>query len=167
MANANRGFISYKVDNDRAVALAIRKAAKIVNDFSIPFRIIGNDFFKSNEEQLTLKGPGKYPDLSPAYKKEKKKAVGHVYPILVRTSRLLNSLTIPHHSDAVFLYNKKSLVLGTSVPYAAKHQFGLEGMPIRKPVFIDGGPKSGKGRRGRWINIIEAHVKRVIKHGQF
>lgn len=150
--------VKFKVDVDQKLKKAIDKTLKDVQDLTIPFGLITQSWFKSNRAIFALSGPGKYPDLSERYKKQKKKAVGFIYPILRRTGRLESSITDPSDTDAISLIiNKRSLILGTKVPYASNHQMGL-GVPVRPMVLF--GPEQvsppGINRRvDAWVKILE------------
>ena len=158
--------ISYKIENDRAVVKALKKAAKQVSNLRPALAAISADFYRSNIAQFSLGGPGRYEKLKNP--EAKKRAVGFIYPLLKRSGKLAASLLKPTAVGAVNSITSNSLILGTKIPYAEYHQFGTDrGLPkgkkARKPVFIDGGPtSSGTGRRDRWIDIIEAHVKERI-----
>lgn len=59
----------------------------------------------------------------------------HGGPLLVRTGRLLRSLTrVPL---AVFRVMGRSAIFGTDVPYAKYHQFGTKWLPRRPPVQVN------------------------------
>ena len=154
-----------QIENLAAFQAAIDRAKKASADLRIPLTLIAKDFYKSQKSIFQLKGPGQYEDLKPGYKKQKKKAVGFVYPILKRTGALEKSTTDPTDSNAINqILNKDTLIIGTTVEYAAKHQFGI-GVPIRPFLFI--GPESRyatneqSGRLGRWNNILSAYILQV------
>lgn len=152
----------YYVENLARFQKAMDRAKAQVADLTIPLTLIAKDFRKSQKSIFQLKGPGGFPDLSRAYKKEKLKAVGFVYPILVRSGQLRDSTTEAGHPMGVAqIVNKNTLLIGTKVPYAKKHQDGI-GVPQRQFLFI--GPESSnarseqQGRLERWNNILNAYV---------
>lgn len=155
---------SYSVDPDKQFQQAIKDALSKVNDLTVPFTLMTKSWFQSNKAIFALKGPGKYTDLSPNYKKQKQKAVGFIYPILKRNGALEASLTQGGDSNAIsYIINKTTLVLGTKVPYAAKHQFG-EGVPRRPFMFIGAeqtAPEEINRRRDAWIAILQDYVMQV------
>jgi phage gpG-like protein len=155
---------SYSVDPDKQFQEAIKDARKQVNDLTIPFTLMTKSWFKSNRAIFSLKGPGKYVDLSERYKPQKEKAVGFIYPILKRHGALEASLTVAGDSNAIsYIINKNTLVLGTKVPYAARHQFG-EGVPKRPFMFIGAeqtAPEEINRRRDAWIAILTDYVMQV------
>ena len=73
------GFTSYNVENDKLFQRNIDRALKELSDLRTPFKMIANDFYKSEMAIFKLQGPGKYPDFkSEKSKKAKKKDVGFV-----------------------------------------------------------------------------------------
>ena len=157
---------SYIVENDEAFQRAIDRLALATNDFRIPFGLIAKEFYRGNKKIFSLKSAGKYPDLSEKYKVAKKREVGFVYPILLKTGRLASSLTNAGDPETVRVITKKGLLLGTDVPYTKFHQSDAarSKIPQRKVVFIDGGPletsqgAKTSGRRQAWLNIINQYI---------
>jgi phage gpG-like protein len=166
MAN---GITSYSVDADRTFQQAIKDALEKVDDLTIPFTLMTKSWFQGNKAIFSLKGPGKYQDLSPQYKKQKQKAVGFIYPILRRTGVLEESLTVPGDPNAIsYIINKNTLVLGTKVRYGANHQFGM-GVPKRPFLFIGAeqtAPDEINRRRDAWIATLQDYVLQVSKFGK-
>ena len=156
--------VKYSVDPDKEFQQAIRDAIGQVDDLTLPFQLITKSWFRSNKAIFSLKGKGKYQDLTPNYKKQKQKAVGFIYPILRRSGRLEGSITDPSSKDAVnLIINKKTLILGTKVPYGAPHQLGLK-VP-KRPFLLIGGeqtaPDEINRRRDAWISTLESYVLQV------
>lgn len=56
--------------------------------------------------------------------------------ILVRTGRLRESLTRSGHADHVYRVSRDELELGTSVPYAGRHQQGGKRLPQREVISL-------------------------------
>lgn len=132
----------YVVDPDRRFQEAIQEALTRVRDLSLPLTLIAKDWFQANKAIFTLKGPGKYVDLSERYKERKQKQVGFVYPILKRSGLLEKSVTEPGNSNSInLILNKNTLVLGTKVKYAPYHQLGTKFLPIR-PILFTGGEQA-------------------------
>lgn len=169
MARLDNQF-EWSLINHKEIYDRLDKMGKVTGDFRIPFTLIANDFYKSQRKIFMLKGPGRYVDLTPKYKKRKKKEVGFAYPILLKTGRLANSTLGPSNRDSVFSLTRNSLVMGSSTPYGIYHQsdaFPRRKIPQRKFIFIDGGPgdkaQDGvNGRRERWLNIIQSHVNQIV-----
>lgn len=164
------GFSSYTIENDKAFQAAIARAKAVTDDLRIPLTLISKDFYKSEKAIFMLKGPGQYPDLKEKTKADKIKGGFSVYPILKRTGRLEGSVTNPTHADAVNqIINKRTLIIGTTVPYGVYHQSdrGRVKIPLRKFLFI--GPESTfansdqQGRVGRWMNIMNEFVMKKLK----
>ena len=166
---------SYSVENDKRLERKLKAAASKVDDLRFALGEIARDWFKSNKAQFTLKGNGQYPSLSPRYEQRKRKLAGRSLPIMVGASlnggesgRLRDSITGNPNKDSVLQVAKKSLVIGTKVPYGVFHQKGTLKMPMRKFIFVGPeAPKSAsseiKGRLSRWFQIIDADVKRQLE----
>lgn len=170
-----------EVDPDNKLEKTIKFAVSEVADLTIPFKLMTREWFKSNRSIFDKgrKGPGKYRDLSPKYKKRKTKALGSPYPILrgfvkpkgqpARPSgKLADSMTKPKDSGAVSkIINKQSLILGTKVtgkdgePYPNHLHFGTKKMPSRPFVLLGGeqvAPDRVNKRRELWVNMIQDFV---------
>ena len=163
-------IISFIPENDKEFKALLDKYSDKISDFRIPFGLIVNHWYRGNKKIFSLKGPGLYEDLSPNYKKYKKKDVRFVYPILKRKGRLEKSLTSKNDTDAEYFVGRNSLVMGTKVPYAKYHQSDepRKSLPQRKMIFIDGGPAERSkdalisGRLQAWTNIINDYVSQVL-----
>lgn len=158
---------TFKVDPNLEFQKSIDKATKELSDLTIPLTLISQDFYKSEKAIFQLKSPGQYPDLTASTKRQKRKLGYQVYPILKRTGRLEQSLTQPDSNESINqIQQKKTLIIGTRVPYATYHQNGSGNLPERKVLFI--GPEAPRfatsemvGRPSRWINILENFVIQV------
>lgn len=160
---------SYEIDNDKKFQSALIRAKAVTDDLSVPLGLISKDFYKSERAIFLLKGPGQYPDLKESTKAQKLRLGFSVYPILKRTGRLEGSVTNPSHPDAVNqIINKRTLVIGSTVPYGVYHQSDAprSKIPLRKFLFI--GPESRfansdqQGRVGRWLNILNSYVLKKL-----
>lgn len=145
------GFVSYNVDNDRRFRDALDKAISSVSDLRFPMGEISRDIFKNTIKNFILQGNGKYPPLSVAYAKWKKKYVPGA-PILVLSGKLKASVTGSGSPDSIINIGKQSLVQGTSTPYARYVQEGTKKMPERKYYFID------EAQAGRLERILSSYV---------
>lgn len=164
-------FTSYEIKNDVLFERALERAASVTTDLTLPLTQIAQDFYKSEKAIFKLKGPGQYPDIKPATKNVKFRDFGFRYPILKRTGRLEKSVTTPSSPDSIFrIVKKRTLFLGTSVPYGVFHQSDDPRtiIPLRKFLFI--GPEAKKfargptaGRPGRWLNILNQHVLKKLE----
>lgn len=179
-------IISFIPENDEAFRKALEKMGESVDDFRIPFQLIGNHWYRGNRKIFALKSSGLYDDFGGrnpdekimvrgrmvsrrvAAKFYKKREVGFIYPILKRKGNLEKSLTSKNDKNAVFFAGRNTMVMGTNVDYAQFHQTGTKKMPQRKVIFIDGGPAEKSrdaavnGRLEVWTNIIEDYVAQVI-----
>ena len=174
----------WEIENQLEVRRLLDNLASKVKDLRIPFRLIASDFYRSNRKLFTLQGSGLYQDLAPAtgmmgnpttksnYKEQKKRMLGFAYPILVGATRALsNSILGRSNKYSHFVIDNQNLEMGTTVPHGKYHQSDKlrKKIPLRKFVFIDGGPAdkskdaSISGRRERWTNIINTHIKQVVE----
>lgn len=175
----------YNVDPDKRLEKAIKKASKQLDDLTIPYRLMTREWYKGNRSIFDegRKGPGKYIDLSPKYKKAKTKAIGSPYPILrgflkpkgqpaSKSGRLAKSMTDPSDAGTVAtIVNKKILVLGTKVtgkggvPYPRILHLGLGRMPGPRPFVLIGGEQVATNqvnkRRENWVELLSDYVKQV------
>lgn len=149
------GFLDVKVVSN--VSEMLEKSLTVLSDFKGLFELLSSDFYKDEKRIFSLKGPGKYEDLSPAYKVAKRKRFGFVYPILFAKGRLAASLLSRTHRDSVNIINKTRMVLGTTVPYARFHHLGTSKMP-KRPLWLDEDPARDK----RWERTTEAWLKKSI-----
>jgi phage gpG-like protein len=154
--------VRFQVDPDKEFQKAIAKVVKEVDDLTIPFQEMTRSWFKSNRAIFALKSPGKYTDLTANYKKQKVKAVGFIYPILKRSGRLADSITKPDSSDAITeIINKKTLVLGSKVPYGSAHQFGTKVLPQRPWILLGAeqtAPEEINRRRDAWVALLADYL---------
>ena len=188
MVMATGLFTSYEVDNDKRFQKQLNRALGVLDDLSPVFGEISRDFFKSNKAIFSNK-PGQYPDYidrttgttgaDTPYAKRKLRLYGKVYPMLVASGKLRDSLTEPSapNEDTILQIGKRTMIIGTNVEnskgtkYPLFHQSDKKPrrvMPLRKFLFI--GPEAGryvsseKGRSERYANIME---KWVLKRLEF
>lgn len=168
-------FTSYQVDNDRSFRDALKRAAAVSQDLRVPFGLILQDFYKSQQAIFKLQGPGQYPDFknggpNSKYAIKKQAEVGFKYPLLVKSGSLAASLLGPNNRGSISKITSLSLTVGTSIPYAIYHQSDKprSKIPLRKFLFI--GPEASKyatseqmGRLQRWNNIMNDYVLRKLK----
>lgn len=150
---------------DKDLQATLKAAREQISDFTIPFKLIGQQWFKSNRAIADLKSPGKYQDLSPAYKKAKQRSWGFIYPILKASGRLLSSITSPGSESINLIINKQTLLLGSTVPYGIYHQLGTAKMPARPWILIGAeqtAPPELNNRKDAWLAIINKYVSDII-----
>lgn len=168
----------FVIENEKAFKASLDRLGAVTSDFRIPFMIIASDFYRSQRKLFKLAGPGLYDRLggknasstkSKKAEKQKERTVGFAYPVLVgKTQNLSRSTLTNSHRFSHFKLTKRELEIGTKIPYGKFHQFGTKHIPIRKFIFIDGGPadrskdSSISGRRERWINIVEDHITQLV-----
>lgn len=162
--------VEFQVDEKKILQKAINKTIKQVQDLTVPYKLMTREWFKGNRSQFDLgrQGPGKYEDFTQESSDQKFRDVGFVYPILVRSGKLMRSMTQPRNPDAVTkIINKKVLTLGTKAtskggaPYAFFLHFGTKFMPAR-PVVILGVEQVAttvqKRRIKIWVNMLNDFV---------
>ncbi len=159
---------SYVVENDEKFKSAIEDAAAKVGNLSFAYKEIARDWFKSNKSIFSLKGDGLYPPLSETYKERKTKQYGDK-PIMVRSGRLKNSLSGKPNKDSILHVGKRTLVMGTKVPYLVYHESDDDRfvIPLRKVLFIgpeapSSAPSDVTGRLSRFLKILETEVQRQL-----
>jgi len=128
---------NFRVEFDDDFQDALNEAASKVDDLRVPFRSMLAQFYKAEKVIFKLKTRGRYDDLSPKYKKRKKKLLGGTgYPILKRTGALEASVTKRNALGSYWRLRKKYFEVGTTLPYAHFHQFGTKKMAMREFIFI-------------------------------
>lgn len=160
-------MVKAEITNYEKFQAGLARAKSQTSDLTIPLTLIAGDFYKSEAAIFRLNGPGQYADLSPNYKVRKQKRWGRVYPILLASGALRDSMTSPTDSNAISqIVNKDTLIIGTRIHYGRFLQEGTAKMPARPFLFI--GPESRyanseqQGRVGRWLNILNAYVLRSM-----
>jgi hypothetical protein len=152
----------YEVDAQRVFKRAIDEAKKNVGDLTVPLRAIAEDFYASERGLFEQPGPGGYSDLSKTYKIQKKRDIGAVYPILVRSGLLKRSVTKQNDPNAFMRINERSvLLIGSTLPYA--------GAVAKKRPYLFIGPEASRfatseqiSRLDRWLAIMREHVLSVM-----
>jgi phage gpG-like protein len=155
--------VSIKVEiQDKQLQDAIKAARSAVSDLTVPFKLMTDAWFRSNRAIFALKGPGKYADLSEAYKTQKKRRHGFTYPILRASGNLEDSITKPGDAGSIAqTLNKKTLILGTKVSYGQYLQFGTSRMPARPFILVGAeqvAPAEINRRRDAWVKMLQDYV---------
>lgn len=163
-------FQPYVVDPDKRLQKALDRALKNVSDLTIPYQLMAKEWFRGNRFIFDpgRKGPGKYKDLTPRYKKAKNKKYGFIYPILRASGKLADSMIDPTNPDSVnVIVNKKTLILGTKAqsedgaPYPIYLQAGTRKMASRPFVLLGGeqvSPPAINRRRKAWIRLLNDYI---------
>lgn len=160
----------YEVDPDKKFQNAFKKAAKKVEDLTIPLTLITKMWYQGNKSIFELKGPGKYEDYAPdsKYRAQKIKKIGQLYPMLLLTGKLRTSITDASGAGAFNqIVNKKSLFLGVDkadIPYAGVHQYGYKTTP-KRPFLLTGVEQVATDRQkvsiGLYLKILNDYVRQV------
>jgi phage gpG-like protein len=123
-----------EVAMDRGIA----RFADGVADYRPVWPVIEDDFYAQIKDQFKTEGAEggeKWAPLSPEYAGYKE-AHFPGKPILQRTGDLYESLTNPNSANGVRKEERKTLTLGSTIPYAVFHQLGTENMPARPEVVL-------------------------------
>lgn len=105
---------------DRGIA----RFADGVTDYRPIWPVIEDDFFAQEKAQFETEGAeggARWQELSGAYG-EWKEAHYPGKPILERTGDLVRSLTVANDPNGVRIEARRTLTLGTQIPYAIYHQ---------------------------------------------
>ncbi len=124
--------IAGQVQMDRAIA----RFADGVTDYRPIWPVIEDDFYAQEKAQFQtegIEGGEKWTELSAAYAGWKEVHFPGK-PILQRTGDLERSLTNGNDPNAVKIEERKTLTLGSRVPYAIYHQRGTKRMPARREI---------------------------------
>lgn len=153
---------------DADVVKAMNKLIDQSEDGRPAFIAIASDWLKTNKKIFTLKGPGKYEDLTPAYKKAKSAFMdgGSPYPILRgKFRRIEKGLTEKGSEYNVMEVTKTSLTMGVqNAPEAIFNQLGTSKMPKRVFVFnAKQGGKEFQEQMLRWKNIYTVVLQRRLE----
>lgn len=185
-------MVEFKVETTE-LQKAMNDAAKKVGDLRPALIQIGREFYKANKAIFWLKSAGKYTDfIGPkiantwknpghpdkrtrngnytAYQwhKEQKTGLRKGYPLLKFTGRLEKSITTASSADSVQVITKKTIVIGTRVPYGIFHQEGTKVLPMRQFLFIDpsttvwADSQIFSRRNKAWLEAIDSYVRRVV-----
>jgi phage gpG-like protein len=117
---------------DRGIA----RFADGVADYRPIWGVITDDFYAQVRAQFSSEGAeggDRWQQLSEEYAGWKEKHFPGK-PILQRTGDLMESLTNPNSANAVHIEERKTLTLGSRVPYAIYHQTGTGKMAARPEI---------------------------------
>jgi phage gpG-like protein len=128
--------IAGEIQMDRAIA----RFADGVSDYRPIWPVIEDDFYAQEKDQFASEGAEggeKWPELAPEYAEWKATAFPGK-PILQRSGDLYGSLTSPNNPNAVRIEERKTLTLGSRVPYAIYHQSPLprKRLPRRPEIML-------------------------------
>jgi phage gpG-like protein len=124
--------IAGEVAMDRGIA----RFADGLSDYRPLWPIIEDDYYAQEKDQFKSEGEeggDKWSALTPEYAGWKE-AHFPGKPILQRTGDLYDSLTNPNSPNGVRIEERKSLTLGSRLPYAIFHQQGTAMMDARPEI---------------------------------
>lgn len=142
--------IAGEVQLDRGIA----RFSEGVADYRPIWPVIEDDFYAQEKDQFKTEGTEggeKWQRLSAEYSGWKE-AHFPGKPILERTGDLMRSLTQPNDPNGVRIEERKTLTLGSKIPYAIYHQSIL--------------PRKSKLPRRPEIALTEAFKRGVMHHLQ-
>lgn len=161
--------LQYAFDKDSTFQKKLEAVYAATGDLTEPLKLIASSWFRGNKSIFVLKSPGRYKDLTDPYKKIKKSKWGFVYPIMKASGRLAESITNEDSDESIYrIENKKTLVLGTRVPYGIYHQSDLPRtkMPYR-PFLLVGVEQIAphdirQNRVKNWIKILDFYFQQKM-----
>ncbi len=116
--------LTVTVEGEKQLAIALGKASEIISDLRPAWKPVQKLFQDFSSDQFSSSGTagasGKWKSLSAKYERAKVRKYGTfalLAGINIRTERLYKSLR-GETSDSVYIPEKDSLTLGTTVPYA-------------------------------------------------
>jgi phage gpG-like protein len=125
--------IAGEVQMDRGIA----RFADGIADYRPVWPVIEDDFYAQEKDQFKsegVEGGDKWSPLTPPEYANWKEAHFPGKPILQRTGDLYDSLTNPNSPNGVRREERKTLTLGSTLPYALDHQLGTPTMDARPEV---------------------------------
>lgn len=156
----------YSVDPDKTFQKSIEKAIKLTGDLTIPLTEITKMWYKGNRSMFTLKGPGKYKDISEKWKKRKSYLIGSAYPINEFTGETKEAITNASSRSAFNqIVNKQSLLLGvytSDLPYAGVNQYGYKNRPAR-PFLLTGAEQVATDGQAKAISLYTKILNKYVK----
>jgi phage gpG-like protein len=140
------------ISGDVQLDRTLLRFADRTDDMSVVFGPLADDFLRMERSQFSSQGrfSAGWAPLSPDYAARKARK----YPgakILHATGDLEASLTRRGARNAVRQITSDSLLVGSTDPKVAYHQFGTENMPRRRPV------EMSASRRRRWVRAIQRY----------
>lgn len=141
------------LEGDERVRAKLVRAGGRFSDLRWMWSDVAELFVEKEKGWFQARGRGTWPPLSPAYARWK--AIHFPgRPLLVRTGDMHNQLT--SQQKAVLVETHRTLVLGTTVPYAIFHAEGTSRMPARPPMIPVVSLAAGVARR------VQAEIERVF-----
>lgn len=166
--------IKYAFDPDSEFQKKLEKVFRETGDLTIPLTQISRDWYKGNRSIFDRGriSSGRYQDLSEAYKIQKKRKWGFIYPVLFASGRLAESITVPGSPEAIsIIINKSTLVLGSRTPYGIYHQSQTprKKMPYRPFLFVGveqiAPHDIQQNRLKNWYKIMDSYLDQKINQG--
>jgi len=148
------------------IILSIEKASE---DIQALLTGIGEYWFSANNKSIFSQRSalGPFTDLAAITKKSKQKKYGNVYPILVASGALRESLTNPRGKHSIFKFDAARMVggsgssyparvvLGSDLPYVKYH---MEGFKHRSGKFVSARPPVSLSAGG-----LQAFIAKIAK----
>lgn len=165
MADKDKAIIHFEVDPGGKLKKKFKRALEEIDDLRIPLSLIRESWFAGNGSIFAISGPGKWADLTPGYKKAKKRDKGFIYPILFRDGTLKSALTRPGDVNSISkLTGKKTLDLGVvdNVIFNSLNNGTRTGMK-KRPFILLGveqtAPSALNTRVQLWTRLLQDYIE--------
>lgn len=142
----------YAIEIDaKEVVIGLSRLVDRFDNFTVPFRLISEDFKRIEQRRFDAEGPGWAP-LSPAYAATKRGP-----QIMVESGDLRDALT--GGSGYMEVITDNTAVFGTDIPYAKYHQYGTTtGLPARELINLNRTEIVG------WVKILQGWAADEIRN---
>lgn len=126
---------SVSIYGEKLVSTKFERAARAAMNVKPAFDNVANELMRITETQFESqgrRGGGSWKGLDKKWLFRKTKA-GHDPRILHMRGALRRSVTKRKAKGQILIITPDSLTFGTSLPYAARHQFGVPGETPKRP----------------------------------
>lgn len=133
----------------------LNRLVAISDDWTEAWPDVRDEIWQIEAERFDSQGKGDWSPLSANYAAWKEKHYPG-QPLLVREDKLRSSLTSDSDGSEVIM-EPMSLTVGTSIAYAAAHQFGGGNLPARPVIDLDDSDV------GRLAQIMRQYLDKVVR----
>lgn len=141
--------------------LALGKLATRLADFKPVFAAIAPEFYAAEARQFESEGQGSWPALAESTVKQKAAAGYGSKPILQRTGKLYESLTVQGAPFNVTDIGETEATFGTNVPYAILHQLGGGKLPRRREIDPTDADKQ------KFVSVAQTRMRELLHETGF
>lgn len=160
--------ITFEIDGKAQFDRVFRRLDENFKDLSPIWDDVRDAFWNIEEDQFQSEGAkgrsGRWAPLSPKYEKQKIARYGTfavIAGVLIASENLYKSMT-RETAHTVYRKDKKSMTVGTNLPYAAYHQRGAGRLPKREIISL-----SEKNKKDLQKSIQESLVKHIRRSGVY